>query len=61
VAGIIVALATALAALQILAAGMSDSPSAADSVGGSAKWTFITGLVLGAAVAATHWISFPSW
>ncbi len=58
--GLIILGAIAMALLIVFAAGMSDSPSAAEGAGGQALGVLITGVVIGGIVIATHWMHL-SW
>ena len=58
-AGIIFVGTLVVSALMIFAAGMSDSPSASANV--PVLSTFITGTIIAALVAASHWLPHISW
>jgi hypothetical protein len=58
-AGIIFVGTLAVSALMMIGASMSDSPSASADV--PVLSTFITGTVIAALVAASHWMLHISW
>jgi hypothetical protein len=58
-AGIVFAGTLVVSALMVFAAGMSDSPSASANV--PVLSTFITGTVIAALIAASHWMPHLSW
>lgn len=47
--------------IMMFAAGMSDSPSAADGVGRRAFGTLIGGSLLSAAIVGSHWMPHIGW
>lgn len=54
--GFIIIGAIGVAALMVLAAGMSDSPSASEGAGGEALTVLIVGVIVGVLVIGSHWI-----
>lgn len=59
IAGIVALVTLVISALMLFAAGMSDSPSAAANV--PVTSTFITGMIIAALIAATHWMPHIGW
>lgn len=58
-AGIVFAGTLVVSVVMIFAAGMSDSPSAAENV--PVLSTFITGTIIAGLIAASHWLPHLSW
>lgn len=58
-AGIVFVGTLAVSALIVFAAGMSDSPSALTNV--PVLSTFVTGTIISALIAASHWMPHLSW
>jgi hypothetical protein len=46
---------------MLLAASMSDNPSAADSMGSSIIGTFVGGTIVAILVGASHWLPHIGW
>jgi hypothetical protein len=59
VAGLIAVATLAASFVMLFAAGMSDSPSASESV--PVKSTFFTGMFLASIVVASHWLPHIGW
>ena len=58
-AGIVFVATLAVSALMVFAAGMSDSPSASANV--PVVSTFVTGTIIAALIAASHWMPHLAW
>lgn len=59
VAGVIFVGTILLSLLMLFAAGMSDSPSEAENV--PVISTFVTGTIIAALIAASHWLPHIGW
>lgn len=59
IAGVVFAGTILLSVLMLFAAGMSDSPSASADV--PVVSTFITGTIIAALIAASHWLPHVAW
>lgn len=58
-AGIVFAFTLVISAMMLLAAGMSDSPSASTNV--PVVSTFVTGTIITVLIAMSHWLPHLSW
>jgi heme/copper-type cytochrome/quinol oxidase subunit 4 len=60
-AGIFAFATVVMAVLMIMAAGMSDNPSAADDAGRQAIAILTVGLIVAVLIAVSHWLPHIGW